>query len=230
MKVLIIDESPETVDIVSLCLNMRWPNSVILTATSGNEGILLAKSNRPDLVVMETVLPDMDGFKVCRELRSLTNSAIVILSDRSDDRDVVKGLECGADDYITKPFSHFQFLARVQAMIRRTMVPTLGQSGRPFLSSELTVDFDAREVTVRGQIVKLTNIEFNLLSYLVRNAGRPLSRESFLAEVWSPDHENTPYLVKVHIQHLRKKIERDPSNPKFILTERGVGYKFELIR
>ena len=226
MKVLIIDDAPDVAEVVSLCFDMRWPNSIILTAESGGEGIRLAKSDQPDLVVLDVVLPDMDGFQVCRDLRSFSDVPILMLSVRSDDKDIVRGLECGADDYITKPFSHLQFLARVQALARRTIETSLERAERPFVSSELTVDFDTREVTVRGQIAKLTNIEFKLLTYLVRNAGRPLSKRSLLTEVWSPDHENTPYLPKVHIQHLRKKIERDPGNPQYILTERGIGYKF----
>jgi two-component system KDP operon response regulator KdpE len=226
MKVLIIDDAPDVAEVVTLCFDMRWPNSTILTAESGGDGIRLAKSDQPDLVILDVMLPDMDGFQVCRSLRSFSDVPILMLSVRSDDKDIVKGLEWGADDYITKPFSHLQFLARVQALVRRTVDTTLERAERPYVSSELTMDFDTRDVIVRGNPVKLTNIEFKLLAYLVRNAGRPLSKQSLLSVVWSPEHEDTPYLPKVHVQHLRKKIERDPGNPQYILTERGMGYKF----
>ena len=229
MKVLVIDDAPELQEMVSLCFEMRWPQSTILTAETGEKGIQLAQSSSPDIIVLEINLPDRDGFQVCREIRSFSDVPIIMLTVRSDDQDIVKGLEWGADDYITKPFSYIQFLARVQAVIRRSQSLPLGRTEQPFITNDLTIHFDTREVEVRNQPVKLTNIEYNLLFHLVKNAGKPLSTSMLLAKVWGPQYKNTSYLPKVHIQHLRQKIERDPANPRLITTERGVGYKFVMV-
>ena len=229
MKVLVIDDAPELQEMVSLCFEMRWPQSTILTAETGEKGIQLAQSSSPDIIVLEINLPDRDGFQVCREIRSFSDVPIIMLTVRSDDQDIVKGLEWGADDYITKPFSYIQFLARVQAVIRRSQSLPLGRTEQPFITNDLTIHFDTREVAVRDQPVKLTNIEYNLLFHLVKNAGKPLSTSMLLAKVWGPQYRNASYLPKVHIQHLRQKIERDPANPRLITTERGVGYKFVVV-
>ncbi len=255
MEVLVIDDAPELVEVVSMCFEMRWPNSTIIPAGTAAEGVRLARTASPDVIILDIGLPDKDGFQVCREIRSFSDVPIIILTVRSDDQDAVKGLEWGADDYITKPFSYIQFLARVQAVIRRHRADPLSKAARPFVTKELTIHFDTREVMVRGRPVKLTNKEYNLLFHLVKNAGRPMSANLLLTQVWGPQYGDTPpqqelrrdpndpegvllvpvgghaakstkYLLKVHIQHLRRKIERDPSNPQMILTERGVGYKF----
>ena len=225
-----IDDTPDLVEVVSLCFEMRWPHSTLLTAETGEQGVRLAETEHPDLVILDIILPDQDGFQVCKEIRSFSDVPIIMLSVRSDDKDIVKGLEWGADEYITKPFGHLQFLARVQALIRRSQTLPMNNLERPFVSKELSVEFDTREVAVRGEPVKLTNIEYNLLYTLIKNAGRPLSNKTLLAKVWGPQHENTAYLPKVHVQHLRKKIESDPSNPQIIVTQRGVGYKFVVPR
>ena len=255
MKVLVIDDAPDLAEVVSLCFEMRWPNSTVLSAETAEEGIRQAQATNPDVIILDIGLPDRDGFQVCREIRSFSEVPIIMLTVRSDDQDIVKGLEWGADDYITKPFSYIQFLARVQAVIRRGQALPLSAAEKPFISSELTVHFDTREVQMRERPVKLTNIEYNLLLHLVKNVGRPMSTNLLLTKVWGPQYGDTPpqqeiqldpndpegvllvpvgghqaeskkYLLKVHIQHLRRKIERDPSSPKMVLTERGVGYKF----
>ena len=226
MKVLVIDDAPDLVEVVSLCFEMRWPNSTILSAETAEEGIRQVRTASPDVVILDIGLPDRDGFQVCRDIRSFSDVPIIMLTVRSDDQDIVKGLEWGADDYIAKPFSYIQFLARVQAVIRRSQALPLSKVELPFVTSELTVSFDTREVQAHGQPVKLTNIEYNLLCHLIKNAGRPQSTTLLLTKVWGPQYKDTTYLPKVHIQHLRQKIERDPSNPKMIITERGVGYKF----
>lgn len=226
MKVLVIDDAPELTEVVSLCFEMRWPNSTILSAATAEEGVAQARTASPDIVILDIGLPDRDGFQVCRDIRSFSDVPIIMLTVRSDDQDVVKGLEWGADDYISKPFSYIQFLARVQAVVRRSQARPLSRSDEPFVTAELSVYFDSREVQVRERAVKLTNIEYTLLYHLIKNVGRPLSTSQLLAKVWGPDYTNTTYLPKVHIQHLRQKIERDPAHPRIIVTERGVGYKF----
>ena len=226
MKVLVIDDSPDLVEVVSLCFEMRWPQCAIVPAETAEEGIRQVQTANPDVVILDIGLPDRDGFQVCREIRSFSDVPIIMLTVHSDDRDIVKGLEWGADDYITKPFSYIEFLARVQAVIRRSQALPLSRGEQPFVTSELSIDFESREVLVRGRPVKLTNIEYNLLFHLTKNAGRPLSTSLLLTKVWGPQYKDTTYLPKVHIQHLRQKLEREPSNPKMITTERGVGYKF----
>ena len=255
MKVLVIDDAPELVEVVSLCFEMRWPNSTILSAETADEGVRQVRAASPDVVILDIGLPDRDGFQVCREIRSFSDVPIIMLTVRSDDQDIVKGLEWGADDYIAKPFSYIQFLARVQAVIRRGQALPIGMAEQAFITSELTVHFDTREVQAGGRPVKLTNIEYNLLFHLIKNAGRPMSANLLLTKVWGPQYGDThpqqdirldpndpegvllvpmgghqakskKYLLKVHIQHLRRKVERDPSSPKMILTERGIGYKF----
>ncbi|MSQ21812.1 MAG: response regulator transcription factor [Dehalococcoidia bacterium] len=255
MDVLLIDDATELADVISLCFEMRWPKSTILTAGTATEGVRLARTASPDVVILDIGLPDRDGFQVCREIRSFSDVPIIMLTVRSDDHDVVKGLEWGADEYITKPFSYIQLLARVHAVIRRCKrMPSITVE-QPFVTSELTVHFDTREVQVRGCPARLTNTEYNLLVQLVKNAGRPVPTSVLLTNVWgqqygdvAPEQEmqrdpndsesvllvpvgghrasSKKYLLKVHIQHLRKKIEHDPSSPVMILTERGVGYKF----
>ncbi len=226
MKVLVIDASPDIAEVVSLCFEMRWPNSIVISAETAADGLHQASIASPDVIILDIGLPDRDGFQVCREIRSFSDVPIIMLTVRSDDQDVVKGLEWGADDYIIKPFSYIQFLARVQAVVRRSQALPLRQTEQPFITSELMVHFDRHEVQVRGRPVKLTNIEYSLLYHLIKNAGRPLSTTQLLSKVWGPQYQNTTYLPKVHIQHLRQKIESDPSSPHIVVTERGVGYKF----
>lgn len=255
MNVLVIDDAPDLVEVVSLCFEMRWPNSTIVSAETAQEGIRQAQATNPDVIILDIGLPDGDGFQVCRSIRSFSDVPIIMLTVRSDDQDIVKGLEWGADDYITKPFSYIQFLARVQAVIRRSQALPLHTAERPFVTSELSVDFNTREVQARGRPVKLTNIEYNLLFHLIKDVGRPMSTNLLLTKVWGPQYGDTPpeqelrrdpndpegvllvpvgghqarskkYLLKVHIQHLRQKIEQDFRSPKMIITERGIGYKF----
>ncbi len=257
MNVLLIDDAPDLAEVISLCFEMRWPNSTIVKAETAAEGVRLARTARPEVVILDIGLPDRDGFQVCREIRSFSDVPIIMLTVRSDDHDVVKGLEWGADEYIVKPFSYIQLLARVQAVIRRSRAAPSSAVERPFVTGEIAVQFDTREVQVRGRPAKLTNTEYNLLIQLVKNVGRPVSTALLLTNVWGQQYGDVPpeqemhrdpndsqsvllvpvgghratskkYLLKVHIQHLRRKIERDPSSPKMILTERGVGYKFVL--
>lgn len=226
MKVLVIDDAPELVEVVSLCFEMRWPQSTVLSAATAEDGVRIARAQDPDVIILDIGLPDRDGFQVCREIRAFSDIPIIILTVRSDDQDIVKGLEWGADDYITKPFSYIQFLARIQAVVRRSKALPLSQAEQPLVTNEFAIYFDSREVMARGRQVKLTKIEYNLLFHLVKNAGRPISTELLLTKVWGPQYKDTTYLPKVHIQHLRQKIERDPSNPQLVVTERGIGYKF----
>ena len=230
MKVIIVDGHSEDPEEISTCIKTRWPEAVVTLTTAQGDTIRLIKNSLPDLVVIDLAPKEQNGFYLCKEIRSFSEIPIIMLSDNSEDKSVVKGLEWGADDWITKPFSYIQFLARIQAVIRRSQTLPLTQRDNPFETRDLTVEFDSKEVKVRGKQAKLTYIEYNILYHLIKNIGRPLSSEQLLDKVWGQQYLDTKYLPKIHIQHLRQKIERDPTKPKIIVTERGQGYKLVVSR
>jgi len=230
MKVIIVDGHSEDPEEISTCIKTRWPEAVVTLTTAQDDTIRLIKNSLPDLVVIDLAPKEQNGFYLCKEIRSFSEIPIIMLSDNSEDKSVVKGLEWGADDWITKPFSYIQFLARIQAVIRRSQTLPLTQTDNPFETRDLTVEFDSKEVKVRGKQAKLTYIEYNILYHLIKNIGRPLSSEQLLDKVWGQQYLDTKYLPKIHIQHLRQKIERDPTKPKIIVTERGQGYKLVVSR
>ncbi|MEE9324127.1 MAG: response regulator transcription factor [Dehalococcoidia bacterium] len=226
MKILVIEDDPDVVEVVSLCFEMRWPNATIVSSGTGEAGIDMVEVESPDIVILDIGLPDVDGYQVCKEIRRFSDVPIVMLTVRSNEADIVKGLEMGADDYITKPFKHIELLARVQSVLRRSqMMPQTGEQ-QVFQKDDLVMDFANREVRVSDKLVRLTSTEYNLLYHLVKNAGRVLQHKTLLGKVWGREYvEETNYL-KVHIQHLRQKLGDDPTNPRLIITERGAGYKF----
>lgn len=226
MKVLVIEDSPEIVDAVSMCFELRWPDSEVMHTDKGHRGITMAKDTPPDVVILDLGLPDLDGFEVLKEIRSFSSVPVAILTVRDAEVDKVRGLELGADDYITKPFSHLELLARVRAILRRTQIPEHGTRQKIFSSSNLVIDFISRTVTVDKKPVRLTPTEYNLLYYLVLNPNITLTRQALLEKVWGEEYIDSPEYLKVYIQRLRNKIEKDPSNPQLIISERGMGYKF----
>lgn len=226
MKVLVIEDSPDIVDIVTMCFELRWPDAKVVTSGKGHEGITLAKTESPDIVILDLGLPDMDGFEVIKEIRSFSNVPIAILSVRDAEVDIVKGLELGADDYITKPFTHMELLARTRAILRRTEMMEHKATKKSFSKGRLVIDFGSRTVTVNKKPVRLTPTEYNLLCYLVLNANNILTHRSLLAKVWGEEYIDSPEYLKVYVQRLRNKLEEDPSNPQLIISDRGVGYKF----
>jgi two-component system KDP operon response regulator KdpE len=168
----------------------------------------------------------MDGYQVLREIRRFSDVPVLMLTVRGEDTDVAKGLELGADDYITKPFSHIELIARVQAVLRRTQGLNVTDEERPFISGKFSVDFSRNEVLLAGKPIKLTSTERKLLYHLIRNEGRILSHESLLAKVWGDNYVDARDLLRVHIQHLRQKLEDNAETPSIIVTEHGIGYKF----
>tara|TARA_B100001559_G_scaffold261585_1_gene226679 strand:+ start:312 stop:1004 length:693 start_codon:yes stop_codon:yes gene_type:complete len=230
MKVIIVDGHSEDPEEISTCIKTRWPEAIVTLTTAQEDTVRLIKNSLPDLVIIDFAPKEQNGFYLCKEIRSFSEVPIIMLSNNSDDRSVVKGLEWGADDWIIKPFSYIQFLARIQAVIRRSRTLPLTQTDNPFETKDLTVEFDSKEVKVRGKHAKLTYIEYNILYHLIKNLGRPLSSEQLLDKVWGQQYLDTKYLPKIHIQHLRQKIERDPTKPKIIVTERGQGYKLVISR
>ncbi len=226
MKVLLVDDEPDVVEVVSLCFDLRWPGTEILVSNDGQGGVRLAREGRPDVMILDVGLPDIDGFEVLRQVRSTSDVPVIMLTARDEDFNKVKGLELGADDYITKPFSHIELLARVQAVLRRAQMPQPVITEPPFVAGDFSMDFASREVRRGGNLVKLTPTEYNLLFHLVKNTGTVLTHRTLLAKVWGREYVDETDYLKVHIQHLRQKLGDDPQNPTLIATERGVGYRF----
>ncbi|MFC1941277.1 response regulator transcription factor [Chloroflexota bacterium] len=226
MKVVVVDDSPEIIEVVSLCFQLRWSSATVLSAATGEKGLELIEAENPEVVILDIGLPDMDGFQVLRELRRFSEVPVIILTVKGNETDVAKGLELGADDYITKPFSHIELIARVQAVLRRVQGLPVTSEERPFVSDNLSVDFASNEVNVGGKPVKLTSTESKLLHILIRNEGRLITHESLLTKIWGDRYIDARDLLRVHIQHLRQKLEDSVESPSIIVTEHGMGYKF----
>ncbi len=226
MKVVVIDDSPEIIEVVSLCFQLRWSGTEVMPANNGAEGLSLIETESPDLAILDIGLPDMDGFEVLREIRRFSRVPVIMLTVKSEDTDIAKGLELGADDYITKPFSHIELIARVQAVLRRAQGLSVTAEEQPFASGKLRVDFARNEITIDGKPVKLTSTEYKLLYYLIKNEGRLLSHESLLTKACGEAYRDARDLLRVHIQHLRQKLGDSVNSPSIIVTEHGMGYKF----
>ncbi|MFC1998239.1 response regulator transcription factor [Chloroflexota bacterium] len=226
MKALIIDNSSDTIELVSLCFKLRWPNVDIAVSNTGEHGVELVETERPDIVILDIDLPDIDGFEVMRRIRLFSEVGAIILTERSKELDVLKGFELGADDYITKPFSQVGLLARVKAVLRRSRAFGMEESMEPFSQGGLHIDYTTRQITIKGKGLKLTPIEYSLLHHLTKNAGRVMTHSELLRKSQGPEYVEATENLKVYIQRLRRKIEEDPARPRLIITERGVGYIF----
>jgi DNA-binding response OmpR family regulator len=224
--ILVIDDDPDLRLMLKTQLERR--NHRVVVASSGRDGLQKAYQARPELIILDIMMPGMDGWEVCKRLRELSSVPIIMLTARNMAGDVVKGLESGADDYLTKPFSTAELEARIQAVLRRSSSSNgVGKSRTSFYSNGyLTIDFDRRTVKVHDDSIDLTPTEFKLLSCLVRNEGRVLPHRYLLTEVWGPEYADEVDYVKLYIRYLRLKIEEDPSDPVYIQTEWGVGYRF----
>ena len=225
MKFLIVDDAPDMVEVISLCLELRYPDANIVSAADGNTSLDLFQREEPDLVILDIGLPDLNGFEVCRQMRANSQVPIIMLTVRDRDVDVARGLAVGADDYITKPFSHIEFLARVQAVLRRTQNTDAITNGI-FTTGELEVNYGTREVRLKGKNVQLTPTEYRLLHQLVSNAGRVLTHQELLTRVWGSGFTDKTSYLRLHVQHLRQKLEDSVDTPRLIFTEPGVGYSF----
>jgi DNA-binding response OmpR family regulator len=225
MKVLIVDDEPDVIEVVNLCFGLRWPEAEVIAAKNGDEALALIEETSPDLILLDIMLPDRDGFQVCQEIRRSSDIPIIMVSARDGEMDKVRGLEMGADDYVTKPFSHLELLARVRAVLRRyeSQLPAIGEV---FDSGDLRIDYASRQVTLRGQPVRLTPTEYLLLFHLTRSAGRVLSHRTLLAKVWGREYADEMEYLKVYVRRLRQKLEGDPETVGRIVSERGVGYMF----
>ncbi|MFB3120363.1 MAG: response regulator transcription factor [Stenotrophomonas maltophilia] len=228
MRLAIIEDDPEIMEVVSIAFETAWPGSQIVSAPNAVEGLELVKNETPDVVILDVALPEGDssGFDLCKEIRTFSEVPIIMVTARTREVDIVRGLELGAADYLTKPFSSVELLARTRAVLRRVQVGPLGAQTHPFISKELSVDYDNREVLVHGEPVKLTPTEYKMLCYLVRNPRQVLTNQAILDEVWGQEYRNSNGLVKAHVQRLRKKLKDNLQDPRLIITERGRGYRF----
>jgi len=219
-RVLVVDDDVKTVELVKLYLNRDGYR--VLTAYDGVEALRLARESRPDLIVLDLMLPGIDGLEVCRTLRAESDVAIIMLTARTTDQDKLTGLELGADDYVTKPFSPRELAARVRAVLRR--LP--GERGPAEIKyGELTVNFRKREASLAGKPLNLTAVEFKLLGVLAKEPGRVFSRAELIEKALGYDFDGFDRTIDVHILNLRRKLEPDPSHPRYIKTVYGVGYK-----
>jgi len=209
-------------------MNLELEGYRVIEASNGLEAIDRVREDLPDLVLLDVMMPEIDGFEALGIIRETSNVPVIMLTVRDDEDDKVKGLSLGADDYVTKPFSPRELSSRIQAVLRRTEMATPASSGRSLVvvDDDLQIDFDHRIVIVRGEEIKLRPTEYRLLYHLVNNAGRTLTHEMILSKVWGYEYRDESQYVRLYITYLRQKIEPDPSNPKYILTERGVGYSF----
>jgi len=223
-KILVVDDEKPIAEI--LRYNLEQEGFTVLLAYDGEEALRLASTERPDLLLLDIMLPRKDGFDVCRQIRLTENVPIIMLTAKDTELDKVLGLELGADDYVTKPFSAREVVARVKAQLRRSQNTRGQEAGERLVYHDLVVDNGCMEVTKGGQAVDLTYREFLLLVYLLRHPGYVISREKLLTEVWGYDFYGDERTVDVAIRRLREKIEQDPSQPYYIQTKRGAGYFF----
>jgi two-component system KDP operon response regulator KdpE len=221
-SILVVDDEPQIRRVLRSALSFR--GYVITEASSGEEATELVRKIKPDLILLDVNLPGMSGIETCRELRQLSAAPIIMLTVRNAERDKVVALDAGADDYVTKPFGIEELLARVRASLRRH---SSAEAIPPFESKDLTVDFEERRVTARGEVVHLAPKEFEVLRQLLMQQGKPVTHRRLLQSVWGPEYGEETENLRVVINQLRKKIEKDPSQPKYILTEPWVGYRFQ---
>lgn len=218
--VLVVDDDQDLAEMLGIVLTGAGIDVDLVSR--GDEALEVFRNNPPDLVLLDVMLPGLDGIEVCKQIRAESMVPIVMLSAKGDTHDVVRGLEAGADDYMVKPFRHqTELVARIRTRLRRTNTDVSGL----LIISDLTIDVSAHEVTRAGKVISLTRLEFDLLVALAREPGRVFSRDALLGEVWGYRHSTDTRLVNVHVQRLRAKIEHDPELPEIVLTVRGVGYK-----
>ncbi|HSR32394.1 MAG TPA: response regulator transcription factor [Anaerolineae bacterium] len=224
-KILVIEDDPEIIELLDLGLKQHGYQ--VLVARDGVEGLQLLQSQLPHLVLLDVMMPRMNGWETCRRIRETSDTPIIMLTALLSDQDKVRGLDLGADDYVTKPFSMAELVARIRAALRRT-TGTMTRDEVVRIDERLVFDRSQRNVLADGQTVELSPIEYRMLNCFVDNAGRVLTHQSLLTQVWGWEYADETDYLKVYIHHLRKKIETEPSQPRYILTERGLGYRFQI--
>ena len=223
-RILLVDDEPPVQRLLSFPLEREGYE--VVPALDGQEALRRFENERFDLVVLDIMLPKMDGLEVCRRMRAKSSVPIIMLTAKAEEIDKVLGLEIGADDYITKPFSMREFRSRVRAALRRAEMSQVDGSDEPLQRGDLHIDLEKRTTELAGKPVQLTYVEFEILSVLARHPGRVYTRDMLLDRIWGDSAFRDQRTIDVHIRHLREKLERDPRNPEYLLTVRGVGYRF----
>ena len=223
-RILVVDDEERMVRFIRL--NLEHDGFQVSEAFNGKEAIQKIRDVTPDLILLDVMMPDLDGFEVLETVREVSNVPVIMLTAKGEEDDRVRGLELGADDYVTKPFSPRELVSRVKAVLRRTEGASGSMHGLIEVDDRLKIDFDRREIWLEGKLVKLRPTEYRMLYHLVQNAGWVVTHDQLLTKVWGYEYRDEPHYVRLYINYLRQKLEADPSNPKYILTERGVGYRF----
>jgi two-component system KDP operon response regulator KdpE len=227
MTILIVDDEPRIRDFMRM--NLELEHYRVIEATNGVEALEQVREHLPDLVILDVMMPEMDGFETLRAIREVSTVPVIMLTVRQSEQDKIHGLDLGADDYLAKTASPRELLSRVHALLRRAFMPAPSRKTEIVVDPDLKIDFSRREVIVRGKKVVLRPTEYRLLYHLVNNAGRLLTHETLLSKVWGREYRDEAHYLRLYITYLRQKIEQDPAHPKYILTERGVGYRFKAL-
>ncbi len=223
-RILVVDDEKRMVRFIRL--NLEHDGFQVIPAYDGKEAVEQVRTSLPNLVLLDVMLPDIDGFQVLKKIREFSSVPVIMLTAKGEEDDRVRGLEGGADDYVTKPFSPRELVSRVRAVLRRIETTEGSAPSVIQVNERLKLDFERREVWVDHELIQLRPTEYRLLYHLVQNAGWVLTHEQILTKVWGYEYRDEPHYVRLYVNYLRKKIEKDPANPKYILTERGVGYRF----
>ncbi|HQK05825.1 MAG TPA: response regulator transcription factor [Anaerolineaceae bacterium] len=222
--ILVVDDEERMARFIRL--NLEHDGFQVVEANRGMQAIQVLRDRMPDVVILDVMMPDIDGFEVLQLIRETSQVPVIMLTAKGEEDDRVRGLELGADDYITKPFSPREMVSRVKAVLRRTDQGAAAGDGLIEVDEHLKIDFGRREVWLDGELVKLRPTEYRLLYHLVQNAGWVMTYDQILAKVWGYEYRDEPHYVRLYVNYLRQKLEKDPANPVYILTERGVGYRF----
>ena len=223
-RILVVDDEQRMARFIRL--NLEHDGFRVTEAYTGTQAMDRLRTAMPDLILLDVMLPDFDGFEVLRMTRTLSTVPVIMVTAKGEEEERIRGLELGADDYVTKPFSPRELVSRVRAVLRRTEMGSESVHGLIEVDSRLKLDFDRHEVWLDGRLVNLRPTEYRLLYYLVQNAGWVVSHDQILTNVWGYEYRDQPHYVRLYINYLRQKLEIDPANPQYILTERGLGYRF----
>ncbi|NJP05435.1 MAG: response regulator transcription factor [Chloroflexaceae bacterium] len=222
--ILVVDDEARMVNFMRM--NLELEGARVMSASNGRDALENTREDMPDVVLLDIMMPGMDGFETLKRLREFSQVPVLILTAKDEEEDRIRGLELGADDYIGKPFSHRELVSRIRAVLRRHYASPPVPQTMLIIDDRLSIDFARREVLVDGERVNLRPTEYRLLYHLVQNAGYVQTHHMLLTKVWGPEYRDESHYLRLYITYLRQKIEQDPSNPHYILTERGVGYRF----
>jgi DNA-binding response OmpR family regulator len=223
-KILVVDDEERMARFIRL--NLEHDGFQVVEAYRGQDAMEKLRTTLPDLILLDIMMPDMDGFEVLKIIREVSDVPVIMLTAKGEEDDKVKGLELGADDYITKPFSPRELVSRIKAVLRRSEIQGESSAEVIQVDDRLKIDFNRREIWVLDKLVNLRPTEYRLLYHLVQNAGWVLTYDQILSRVWGYEYRDEPHYVRLYVNYLRQKLEEDPANPKYILTERGIGYRF----